>query len=616
MEINIFQQAVTDYSCILSTAGAGPNPDDTTITWAAYINDIIQNVQTVTSIYFPNLGLPYDMKGSLYINRSVYLHGEPGASLRFSSSLITSYVTAFDGSLLANDTSLARVALFVEAGVSGFRIDTLTIESDQTAGSETEPPTLQTPPLHGIWAKSAFIAEKINVYAFSGVGIWTDAGRWQIAFSFISGCGRDGFSTSGSGGTALYLHTSYCGRENRIPNITPVPGIYYGIRDVSEGGNTFVGCHSATNNNTGSFLSENNSIWIAAYTEDLDPQPVINNGSLWLNQERSVPTGSGTIWTGNSIWMNEGHDGIKFINNINPQEQVTFTAGSSVANTIFEFGAAKDVIVSALAPMLGDINGEIDQVKRLLPTNLQKIAVQYPILYSYIKLVQTQAILQHQRAATTDTILQKQIDTAIADFERQKEQTATTNDFVTEQDNITTIQTLMLGLLSNTVKLTSLREQKSNTTDPNVLADLLISISKTEILIKDYFVQIQGMGIEPYEWAFLNTGVWRLRFDPNELANATWYKLVYNNNALSHVAPAILFSSGLTPATEADSGSIAFPRGFYLGGAKIKISSSNQQPIGATRVGSVVFNTNPGLGVGGWVYVGATEGWKPFNLFE
>ncbi len=607
MEINIFVQAQIDFGTGTPT-NSSPNPNDIGLTWASYANNIIANGvngQSISSIYFPNLEYPYSMRGSLYINKPFCLRGEAGTCLKFDNDTAISYLTTLGA--ISSDNTLPRVALFLDTSATGFRIEQLTLQSDLTGGASG------TLLMNGIWAKAAFFAEKISIYTFSNTGIFTNIDNWQIAFSFISGCGQDGFLTSGSGGTALYLHTSYCGRKNEN---TPNP-IYYGIKDISEKGNLFLGCHSATNSYTGSFLSENRSVWVACYTEDEDPKPVINNGSLWMNQERSVPTGNGTIWTGNNIWMNEGHEGVKFINNINPDEQVIFTAGGADPNTIFEFGAAKDVIESPFAPMLGDVNSEVEELQLLSPSVLQKIARQYPNFHAYLKLVQFQDALLLQQKNTNDPVAQQKIAIAINEISTQKKQIAQSSEFITEQDNIDKTKGLMMDLLANTANLISLREQNNNTTDPRLLADFAILIKQAEILVKDYHTQIQSIGIEPYEWAFLNMGVWKLRFDPNELANNTWFKLVYHNNALSHVAPAMLFSSGLTPVTEADSGSIAFPKGFYLGSNKIKITSSNQQPMGATRVGSVAFNNNPVLGdISGWIYVGETEGWVPFNLFE
>lgn len=621
MQINIIE-AATQY---LASIGATGTPDsdgvDGTVSkpWHVFINNIINNDTTVIGAIFPNnLNLPivssiffpfisggYDIRGSIIINRPIELIGEVNTILYFRVEL--SYQQIPESNILSQ---YAAMIIDFDSNQNQGTVLIKQLSLKHNGGWSYLGATI----VHAIYNKEQLVIERCHIDDFSGTCLYNTADNWQISWSFFGSCGMDGFYTTGSRGTAIYLHTSYCGRFNIPDNTTPK---YYGINDVSTNGNTFICAHSATNAETGSFYAQHQGVWMGCYTENEDPQPVINEGALWINQHRQAVTGSGTISRGNIITMNEGHQGIKFLNDIEPENAVFFTAGSHLPHVIFEFGALQDVSYEDFAPRIGNLDSEMQFSRQLSHNTLAKMAIQYPSIYSYLKLVKQQVVLSEERNATSDVSIQKTIDEQITAIEKQKGIMASEEIFLDELKNIKQVLAIFTKIADGRQYISELVNQKEHVRIKELLQVIEEAIVKVLLVIKEYYAQIKDLiGIEPPDWTFNSYGLWRLRFDYDEtsVTSNTWYKLQYETNEVK-IVPAILFSSRRTPLNEADQGSVAFPRGFYLGNRKTKISNAGLCPTSGGKKGDIVFNTNPteGSAIGGWICISPNT-WKEFTL--
>lgn len=618
MQVNIFEYANTN-SSLGSPNFNSPGIIGSIDTWHGLINALISDA-TVTSIFFPN-DIGYKITGTIRITRPIELIGEINSNLNFRQ------FESYNGFYDTPEGVAGKVGILIELSpLTGSDIDNaeviikqLICKTDsyywyQGASTNYENTTPEDRLLHCIYNTNAQLyIERCDISQFTGTCIYNLSDNWQIMWSFVSACGMHGFYTEGSAGTAIYLHTSYCGLIDYYYNNTPATiDNYYGIKDISSKGNTFICAHCASV--TGSFYAQNQGVWMGCYTEDAEKRPMINNGALWINQERSIPDGSGTIWTGSTVRINEGNYGFKFLNNIDPNATVHFTAGSHLPHVIFEFGAALDFVQQEFSPRIGDFGSEITTYQSLSTQMLTKMAVQYPTIYSYFKIVGEQVILLEKCKITKDTSLQKDIDQQIAKLEQAKANIAKSDNFSKEKQDYQKAASLMKTFREVYKTLSNLETQYQQTSDPKVIAAIDLQIKQTQIIVKNTYAQIKDfLGIEPIEWLSNVSGIWRLRYDltmetgqPN--VNDSWYKLVYETDGgiPEKYTPAILFSSGVTPLTEADHGSVAFPKGFYLGSKKNRITSSAMPPnqFVFAKIGDIVFNTNPTnepQSVAGWV---------------
>jgi hypothetical protein len=618
MQVNIFEYANANNGTETPDFNS-PGTIGSINTWHGLINTLIANPD-VSSIFFPN-DIGYKIIGTIHITRPIELIGEINSGLNFRQ------FEAYNGFDNAPGDMTGKVGILIELSPpissdidsTEVIIKQLSCTTDSyywypDASANYGNTTPQDRLLHCIYNVNAQLyIERCDISQFTGTCIYNLSDNWQIIWSFVSACGMHGFYTEGSAGTAIYLHTSYCGFIDYYYTVpTPTIDNYYGIMDVSPKGNTFICAHCASV--TGSFYAKNQGVWMGCYTEDAEKRPIINNGALWINQERSVPDGNGTVWTGSTVRINEGNPGFKFLNNIDPSATVHFTAGSHLPHVIFEFGAALDFVQQEFSPRIGDFGSEITNYQHLSAEMIAKMSIQYPPIYTYFKMVGKQLLLLEKRKKVTNLAKQQKIDLQIAKIEQQKRGLAKKTKFIKALFSYEKASILMKTFRAAYKTLSNLETQYQQTNDPKVLAALDLQIKQTLITIKDTYAQIKDLiGIEPIEWLSNASGIWRLRYDlevatgqPN--ANDSWYKLVYETDGgiPEKYTPAILFSSGVTPLTEADHGSVAFPKGFYLGSKKTRITNSGTPPTSSVfaKIGDIIFNTNPTndpQSVAGWM---------------
>ncbi|QQS29047.1 MAG: hypothetical protein IPM47_19775 [Sphingobacteriales bacterium] len=392
-----------------------------------------------------------------------------------------------------------------------------------------------------------------------GIHIEETANGCHLYYVKLYNNARYGFFTAASNGVSIALDVN--------------ANLEGAVIDQSKSGNNYYGCHTAGIESGPQPISyqAKNGLFLGCYAEFNQLSPKIDKPGIWIGAESEIPVGSGTIWKDQTFYIQDKNRGIRFENRTGGSI-VDFTAGGALKGIIFEFGANED-FQTGLFPFERLDNADLDERQ--------------------ISTVRSRFDLYRQ--------LEELID--------QRQQLIERLEQTSDEEELAEIKIL----LGN-------NQSRKNSVN--------FEISTVEESIKD--IPIGSLDDVLF-------GRWRLEYTPDQAgAYSNWYRLRYYaqpmlNDPESVLVPAevstgMAFSSTVANTTDNGSGHrllgyVAFPRGFFIGSGvnRIKIGISDIAPENPTKIGDIIFNSNPAVGSpAGWVCadVGSGTAWRTFGIVE